>query len=72
MTTSRAIYRNRPDWTTFLTYHTGHTEAFLHCGRCLSVIPSGSVRCRHCSVSDETRKAKFEAFIASKKSEEFF
>jgi hypothetical protein len=68
----RAIYRNRPDWTTVLKYHNGSTEVFLHCGRCLSVIPNGSARCQHCAVRQEKQKVAFEAFIASKQSAEEF
>jgi hypothetical protein len=70
--TTRSLYRGRPDWTTYTTYHNGSTEAFLHCGHCLSVIPKESVRCRHCAVSQEKRKANFEAFLKSKQAEETF
>jgi hypothetical protein len=66
---NRAVYRNRPNWTTVLRYHTGSTEVFRHCGHCLSVIPAGDTRCRHCAVRQETQKKNFEAFIQSKQEE---
>lgn len=65
----RHLYGNRPNWTTYLTYHNGTTEAFLHCGHCLSVIPSPEVRCGHCSVRLQEQKERFEHFIASKQLE---
>ena len=70
MTTLRTLYGNRPDYTTYITYYNGHTEAFLHCGRCMSIIPEG-VRCGHCSVRQEKQAERFEAFIQSKKGETY-
>lgn len=64
------LYRGRPNWTTYITYYDGYREAFLHCGRCLSVIPTGHVKCEHCTEQREKQKERFEAFINTKKEEE--
>ena len=64
---TKALYRNRPDYTTTIYYHNGTTETLKHCGRCMSIIPRKT--CEHCAVQDvkeDEHKEKFKAFLASK------
>jgi len=63
-----ATYRDRPDWTSTITYHTGYVETFKHCGRCMAIIPRKT--CDHCekdAAKEAERKAAFQQFLASKK-----
>lgn len=69
MTTSRTLYRNRPNWTNYITYRNGTREAFLHCGFCMSIIPTGEIKCRHCGPRLAAQKERFEAFLKSKEEE---